>query len=191
MVTIPSACESAIQVRHACSLRASATRASDLERGYGRRMVPLQKSQHTDFKQLFDVRNWLRMVRNQEDVCGFAGAMSDRIPTRAGSGNDGNGAPDGIRACGKEWVPILPRVRHCDRDPRAALSALVSSGGVQGQGHVFRKSEVIFRRNGSPERSGAHGSGCFRAVNHDKNKRRIHLMVEASDGPVRVSEHRG
>ena len=66
MVTIPSACESAIQVRHACSLRASATRASDLERGYGRRMVPLQKSQHTDFKQLFDVRNWLRMVRNQE-----------------------------------------------------------------------------------------------------------------------------
>ena len=65
MVTIPSACESAIQVRHACSLRASATRASDLERGYGRRMVPLQKSQHTDFKQLFDVRNWLRMVRNQ------------------------------------------------------------------------------------------------------------------------------
>ena len=66
MVTIPSACKSAIQVRHACSLRASATRASDLERGYGRRMVPLQKSQHTDFKQLFDVRNWLRMVRNQE-----------------------------------------------------------------------------------------------------------------------------
>ena len=44
MVTIPSACESAIQVRHACSLRASATRASDLERGYGRRMFPLQKS---------------------------------------------------------------------------------------------------------------------------------------------------
>ena len=40
MVTIPSACELAIQVRHACSLRASATRASDLERGYGRRMVP-------------------------------------------------------------------------------------------------------------------------------------------------------
>ena len=27
---------------------------------------PLQKSQHTDFNQLFDVRNWLRMVRNQE-----------------------------------------------------------------------------------------------------------------------------
>ena len=65
MVTIPSACESAIQVRHACSLRASTTRPSDLERGYGRRMVPLQKSQQTDFKQLFDVRNWLRMVRNQ------------------------------------------------------------------------------------------------------------------------------
>ena len=70
MVTIPSACELAIQVRHACSLRASATRASDLERGYGRRMVPLQKSQYTDFKQLFDVRNWLKMVRNQEALCG-------------------------------------------------------------------------------------------------------------------------
>ena len=69
MVTIPSACKSAIQVRHACSLRASATRASDLERGYGRRMVPLQKSQHTDFKQLFDVRNWLRMVRNRVSLC--------------------------------------------------------------------------------------------------------------------------
>ena len=48
----------------------SATRASDLERGYGRRMVTLQKSQHTDFKQLFDVRNWLRMVRNQVAFCG-------------------------------------------------------------------------------------------------------------------------
>jgi hypothetical protein len=66
MVTIPSACESAIQVRHACSLRASATRASDLEGATGEVMVLLQKSQHTDFKQLFDVRNWLRMVRNQE-----------------------------------------------------------------------------------------------------------------------------
>ena len=28
--------------------------------------------------------------------------------------------------------------------------------------------------NGSPERSGVLGSGCFRAVNHDKNKRRIY-----------------
>ena len=32
-------------------------------------MVLLQKSQHTDFKQLFDVRNWLRMVRNQDFFC--------------------------------------------------------------------------------------------------------------------------
>ena len=85
------ACKSAIQVRHACSLRASATRASDLERGYGRRMVPLQKSQHTDFNQLFDVRNWLRMVRNQESedygasfdakwtpFCHWAGWTSER-----------------------------------------------------------------------------------------------------------------
>jgi len=32
MATIPSACESAIQVWHACSLRASATRAFNLER---------------------------------------------------------------------------------------------------------------------------------------------------------------
>ena len=41
--------KSAIQVRHACSLRASATRASDLERGCGQVMVLLQKPQHTDF----------------------------------------------------------------------------------------------------------------------------------------------
>ena len=42
MVTIPSACKSA-KVRHACSLRASATRASDLERGYGRSDGPPAK----------------------------------------------------------------------------------------------------------------------------------------------------
>ncbi len=46
MVTIPSACESAIQVRHACSLRASATRASDLERDCGRSDPPARISTH-------------------------------------------------------------------------------------------------------------------------------------------------
>ena len=97
MVTIPSACELAIQVRHACSLRASATRASDLERGYGRRMVPLQKSQHTDFKQLFDVRNWLRMVRNQE--------MLNGSPRPSG------GSVDSARAmpANQPWISALLR----------------------------------------------------------------------------------
>ena len=60
--------KSAIQVRHACSLRASATRASDWRGTAGEVILP-QESQHTDFKQLFDVRNWLRMVRNQERLC--------------------------------------------------------------------------------------------------------------------------
>ncbi len=46
MVTIPSACKSAIQVRHACSLRASATRASDLERDCGRSDPPARISTH-------------------------------------------------------------------------------------------------------------------------------------------------
>jgi len=44
MVTIPSACESAIQVRHACSSGASATRASDLERVGGRSDGPPAKT---------------------------------------------------------------------------------------------------------------------------------------------------
>lgn len=49
MVTIPSACESAIQVRHACFLRASA-RDPTWKGAMGEVMVLLQKSQHTDFK---------------------------------------------------------------------------------------------------------------------------------------------
>jgi hypothetical protein len=71
MVTIPSACKSAIQVRHACSLRASTTRASDLERSCGRSDGPLNTLLPHG---LFDVRNWLRMVRNQESFFEDLGA---------------------------------------------------------------------------------------------------------------------